>query len=38
MPKGFIVDIKSTLKYLIEHEDTDNDGHITVADDGPKVL
>jgi hypothetical protein len=37
MSKDFIVDIPSALQYLFEEEDTDKDGHITVADDGPKV-
>lgn len=37
MPKSFLVDINSTLQYLILNEDTDKDGHITVEDVGPKV-
>ncbi|KAI1430688.1 trehalase-domain-containing protein [Xylaria sp. CBS 124048] len=33
-----VVDVQDTLTRLIEREDTDGDGHITIEDKGPKVI
>lgn len=37
-PQKFLVHVDSTLKRLLENEDTDNNFQITVEDSGPKVL
>ncbi|KAK6460274.1 neutral trehalase [Scheffersomyces coipomensis] len=36
--KFYIADIKSTLKELLDNEDTDHNCQITIEDTGPKVL
>ena len=36
-PTQFVVEAASTRKELLEREDTDNNGQITIDDTGPKV-
>lgn len=38
MPRKFLIDVDSTLKSLLESEDTDGNMQITIEDLGPKVL
>ncbi|KAH0556780.1 hypothetical protein GP486_005432, partial [Trichoglossum hirsutum] len=37
-PRRFMVAVDSTLKTLLDREDTDSNMQITIADNGPKVL
>ncbi len=36
-PQKFIVNVKATLKDLLDREDTDQNHQITIDDNGPKV-
>ncbi|KAI9780669.1 MAG: alpha,alpha-trehalase nth1 [Geoglossum umbratile] len=37
-PRKFLIDVETTLKNLLEQEDTDHNMQITIDDYGPKVL
>lgn len=36
-PRKFLIPVESTLKSLLDREDTDHNSQITIDDDGPKV-